>query len=357
MDRGRAVLGALVVSLLLPVLASASVGEGSLRVTRAGADIRLTWEGELAPGGSWTVHRGSLLSLAGGARDDSPVAAGLTELSHVDASSAGSHYWFVEDGPTVAPCNGSSALCSKRYDEVVHATTHNAMSSEEDGWILPNQTVDVPSQLESGVRALMLDIHDWFGSPHLCHGTCLGGLQPLDEGLSEIRGFLDANPREVVTLILESYSAIGDVESEFDAAGLLPLCHEQVLGEPWPTLGAMIESGRRVVILSDRDGGARPWHHDVWQHAWETSFSVERPEDFTCARNRGSSDNALFILNHFLTAPTARRSLAEQVNFDPLFTDRVLACEAESGRLPNFLTVDFHDVGDVLAVADALNSR
>jgi hypothetical protein len=44
------------------------------------------------------------------------------------------------------------------------------------------------------------------------------------------------------------------------------------------------------------------------------------------------------------------------VNHNPLFIDRALQCESESGRLPNFVTVDFYNIGDVFAVVDELNS-
>jgi len=43
------------------------------------------------------------------------------------------------------------------------------------------------------------------------------------------------------------------------------------------------------------------------------------------------------------------------VNHNPLFIDRALQCQAESGRLPNFVTVDYYDIGDVFSVVDKLN--
>ena len=80
----------------------------------------------------------------------------------------GSFYYVVSCEATPRRCNGHAELCDRRFDEVAHATTHNAMSSEQDGWIFPNQSFDVPRQLEAGVRALMLDTHDWFGEASLC---------------------------------------------------------------------------------------------------------------------------------------------------------------------------------------------
>ena len=59
----------------------------------------------------------------------------------------------------VSGCNGDHALCSRRFDQVRYATTHNAMSNAANGWLGPNQNLDVPAQLAAGVRGLMLDTY------------------------------------------------------------------------------------------------------------------------------------------------------------------------------------------------------
>src|SRR5215207_1699725 len=71
--------------------------------------------------------------------------------------------------PIPAECNGSAALCDRRFDEVVYPTTHNAMSNEAEGWLAPNQYLGIAQQLEDGVRGLMLDTHLWEGDVLLCH--------------------------------------------------------------------------------------------------------------------------------------------------------------------------------------------
>ena len=94
---------------------------------------------------------------------------------------------------------------------------------------------------------------------------------------------------------------------------------------------------------------------DVWEHAWETHYSAETAEDFSCNPNRGDTGNSLFIFNHFLTAPFASATLAETINHNPAFLERVEECQTESGDFANFITVDFYEIGDVLAVTDTLN--
>jgi hypothetical protein len=250
----------------------------------------------------------------------------------------------------------------RRYNEVSFPTTHNAMSNTQEGWVLPNQRYDITRQLQDGVRALMLDIYNWEGEVILCHGCgewygYLGGHKPLLDGLLEIKQFLDDHPAEIVTIIFESYVSREDAEAVFVEAGLLDYALVQAPGAPWPTLGEMAAAGTRLVVFTDSDGALGTWYHPVWSFAWETHWSAEFPEDFTCNPNRGSMASDLFILNHFLTRGTTPKSvLAQEVNHDPFLEDRAMECWDSSGRRPNFVTVDFYDIGDVFRTVNALNT-
>lgn len=258
--------------------------------------------------------------------------------------------------PDAFACNGAAALCDRRYDEVVYATTHNAMSSAERRWGAPNQTHAVPRQLADGVRGLMLDTHlDDDGTPLLCHGFCSLGSQPLTDGLAEIGAFLDAHPGAVVTIIFESYVGPDATAAAFAAAGLAERAHHQPLDMPWPTLRALIDAGTPLVVFTDdgRAAGNHPWLHHVWSHAFETDFSNETPDDLDCDDNRGEPDRPLFILNHFLTAPIALPRLAEQVNGDAEAHAR--ECAALHGVMPQFVTVDFYEIGAVVEAVERLN--
>ena len=251
--------------------------------------------------------------------------------------------------------NGTKRLGAKRYDEVCYATTHNAMSNSDEGWLLPNQTHGLSRQLSDGIRAFMLDVHDKEGKPYLCHSRFFLGSRPLKAGLAELTAYLKKNPREVLTIIFESYVRPKALEGAFRESGLLPYAHSQRKGKPWPRLAEMVASGRRLVVFTDRGGGELPWLHRVWDFCWETHFSARRREDLACAKNRGSSKNSLFIFNHFLTRPVASTKLADEVNHNPFLKKRVEECRKASGRLPNFITVDFYERGDAIEVVDELN--
>lgn len=282
----------------------------------------------------------------------------------------GSTYISENELITVSGCNGSHDLCSRSYDQVRYATAHNAMSNASNGWTGPNQNLDVPAQLALGIRGLMLDTYragdlSQFGSiqvpdadpdaSFLCHSVCSIGKQPLLEGLSEIREYLDGNPGAVVTLIIESYLNHELTASAFNAANLTPYAYQHS-GGSWPTLGQMADAGTRLIVMQDVSvNPSYPWLLNVWDHAFETHFSAAVPEDFSCADNRGSPSSDLFIFNHFLTSIFGSPALAEQVNYNPLLLDRVNECETLYATPANFVTVDFVDIGDTMFTINALN--
>ena len=255
----------------------------------------------------------------------------------------------------VHACNGAPELCDRRYDQVAYATTHNAMSNEEEGFGGPNQKFTVERQLADGIRGLMLDTYYDSGTTMLCHAFCVLGKRPLVDTLTDIRQFLESHPYEIVTIIFESYISANDTRLTFEAAGLAPYLHAQPVAAPWPTLREMIAADRRLVVFTDNQGGTYDWYHNVWAYAFETHYSFATPANLSCTPNRGNPANDLFILNHFLTQTFGSPTLAEQINHDPLFIDRANQCAAEDAHLPNFVTVDHYQIGDVFPVVDALN--
>jgi len=267
--------------------------------------------------------------------------------------------WFgcTNDGAAVVhePCNGYSALCTRTVDRVSFITAHNAMATDEYQFLAPNQIEGIGAQLASGVRAFMLDVYLEDDVLQFCHGYCQFGSISAAVIFGEFRTFLEANPREVITLFFESYVTASDVSDGFQAAGLGEYLVVQAPGKEWPTLLDLIESNRRLIVFTDDDAREPAWYHHVWDYAWETHWSAATVEDLSCEVHRGSMDNALFILNHFLTDPFASRALAEVANMNPYFLNRAVACQKESGRQPNFVAVDFTTIGQVPQVVDALN--
>lgn len=236
------------------------------------------------------------------------------------------------------------------------------MSNRDAGWGAPNQEHGITRQLEDGVRGLMLDVHDYTDPedpadtrPYLCHALCELGKQPLEEGLAEIRAFLDCHPREVVTIIFESYVSAASIAHAFEKSDLVRYARAQPLGEPWPTLGELIGEDERLIVFTDYDPGAPGWYMDQWAYAWQNPYAAKTAADFSCDVDRGSGDSSVFIMNHFLTDPLASAELADQVNHNPLLYERARQCETEAGQLPNFVTVDFYTIGDLFSAVRSLN--
>lgn len=263
-------------------------------------------------------------------------------------------------------CNGSASLCDRRYDQVSYATSHNAFAAWDPFTIFFNQWDDIPAQAAHGIRAFMLDA--WYfdadgngtiegSETFLCHAECAFARRSLDEGLAEIAALVEARPGEIFTIIFESYVAAADIETAFERGGLSAYALPHVAGTPWPTLREMIEAGKRLVVLTDdRSSPAPDWLVHVWSVAWETHFTNLYTSDFSCAPNRGQTSNDLFILNHFLTRNTSVPGEAAQVNANPFLVERARQCWRESGRLPNFVTVDFATTGDVVEAARRLGA-
>ena len=259
-----------------------------------------------------------------------------------------------------AQCNGSELLCSKKYNEVSYLTTHNAYNSAEDSFFLPNQNYSIKTQLKAGVRALMVDVYDDNGLAIVCHGFKEFGVITFNEVLSDIKTFLDLNPNEIVTLILESYVTVNQIKSSLNELNLLGYLYAHQIGEDWPVLQELIDRNTRLIIFSDVDDtdNELSGYHYLWDHAIETHYANSTTSDLSCNFNRGKFNNDLFILNHFLNDSLLGTGVQEETEFmntNPFFMNRVLECMYESNKFPNFITVDFFDLGESLAVVNKIN--
>src|SRR5215471_3110579 len=66
-------------------------------------------------------------------------------------------------------CNGHTELCDRRFDQVAFPGTHNSMSNQDEGWLIPNQIHGLTQQLEDGIRVFLIDTHYDEGGTYLCH--------------------------------------------------------------------------------------------------------------------------------------------------------------------------------------------
>jgi hypothetical protein len=307
-------------------------------------------------------------------------------------------------------CNGSADLCDRRLDEVALAGTHNSMSAATTpGWLFPEQLTGIPTQLERGVRALLVKTH--YGTPtgvevggaelvvtdvaaesavnrqdevselsaeavaraeqleqtvpqeatdrriYLCHVYCTLGAIPLSDVLTELRRFMDRNPGEVIMFFIGDYVSPDDTAAAFEQAGLLDRVWTYEASQPPPTLREMIAARRTLLVLAEHDGGQPAWYTKGYGIFQDTPFTFATPQDFSCRHNRGPADAPLFEVNHFITTDRPPSiDTAREVNSYPVLMGRVRECTQQRGLLPNIIAVNFYDEGDLLGVVADVNA-
>ncbi|RXW12483.1 hypothetical protein EST38_g13370, partial [Candolleomyces aberdarensis] len=239
-----------------------------------------------------------------------------------------------------------------------------------------NQDQDITQQLNDGVRMLQMQAHNQGGVIRLCHSTCVlldGGT--LEDYLRTVKTWLDANPNEVLSLLIVNIdnlpaSAYGTV---FAAVGLDALSYAPTTSPlpatEWPTLGTLIDSNKRLLTFLDNgaDLAAVPYLIDEFTNIWETQFNVIDVARFDCSvnRTRGDTGTQMFLINHFLDKLVLGQPVPfiEQLGVTNAASGvgslgaHVETCRTAHGRAPNFLLVDFYEYGggSVFEVAAQIN--
>lgn len=299
--------------------------------------------------------------------------------------------WFFSPNVRTArlACNGHVGLCDRPANEVAYAASHNAMSISNYGWLWPSHDGTIADQLDAGVRALLIDTH--YGDTEetlaaalkelppeaqavareaieagnlasqkqaafLCHIACGLGSRVFTDTLNEIAAFMAANPREVLFVIIQDAVSPADTAAAFASAGLERYIYDHPADAPWPTLGEMIGTGNRLVVMAEEDGPPPSWYQNVWDSTMETPYKFINYGDFSCAANRGGDDKPFFLLNHWIQRGSPNRVDATIVNDYDFLLRRARQCEAERGKMPNFIAVNFYQNGDVFRVVDTLNN-
>ena len=285
------------------------------------------------------------------------------------------------------------------------AGTHNSFAaSDEPGWYFANQTYPISRQLQDGIRALLIDVH--YGvydpasarvrtdlaaegsdrnkvaaqvparalrvadrvaggvglgtlrgtpEPYLCHTLCELGAEPLGRELEVIRGFLRANPDQLLVLIVEDYVPPSTIQGAFEKAGLLGYVATFEQGSPLPTLGELIASGRRLVVFAEEKGGAPSWYMPAFSFIQDTPLGALHPGQLSCARYRGGQGDPLLLLNHWIPPFPPSVSLNTQIGRAPFLRARIERCTRERHTQGAIMAVDFYQRTAVVQVARELN--
>ena len=281
----------------------------------------------------------------------------------------------------------------RTFDQYAWLTAHNAFLNYTDArWTFPNQSRGIIGQLTSnGVRGLQLDVYDFKGKSdargavacgvtlsgdcypagvYMCHGDCVSiaganyafPRQNLKDTLDAIGDWLTANTdeKDIITIFFEDYTADGTLAAVIRSSRAAPFIFNpndsqwSVKSKGWPTLSAMKSAGKRLILFTSKaanaDSGLGLSH--------DQSFNVENywslgdlGTDTTC-RTRwdsipldtdGGAFKRLFLMNHYRNVPTT--GLSAEDNALNSLQSRLILCQKVAQRLPNFVALDFVELG------------
>lgn len=293
---------------------------------------------------------------------------------------------------TTYACNNSPDLCSRSYSNITQLGAHdspfinNASSTTTLSFAdAGNQNVNSIAQLAAGVRLLTAQVHNNNGTWHLCHTSCsLLDAGTLSSWLSEIKTWMDANPHDVVTILLvnSDNASAADLNSEFEAANITSYAYTPpsttTALDTWPTLQELITNSTRLVTfvasLDPSSNSVAPYLLDEFTFVFENNYNVTSASNFTCTADRppavqgqtatAVSSGRLPLVNHFLdqsdglgiqipdiTNITTTNGASGVGSLGQAASD----CSGVYGKAPAFLLVDFFDDGAAMSVVNNLN--
>ncbi|KAI0032912.1 PLC-like phosphodiesterase [Vararia minispora EC-137] len=285
--------------------------------------------------------------------------------------------WIPQRRATV--CNGQAALCSRSYGNVTVAGSHDSYAISGDPFALArNQEISITSQLNLGVRMLQAQAHLRNNVIHFCHTSERSFLLfdggPVVDYLTEVKTWLDANPNEVVTFLFtnpEGLSISSVWAPAFASSGIDQLAyvppHVPMKRTEWPTLGSMIDSGKRVVVFLDSGAdGSVDYILPEFEMIWEPPFD-STDSTFPCSVDRTAGPLAtgdhMYLLNHFLDVNLLGTGIlisdpaaAPTTNGVNSILANTAGCQPLGGGLnPTFVLMDFVNLGNGIGAVNKLN--
>jgi len=275
-------------------------------------------------------------------------------------------------------CNGHAELCDRSYGNTTFFGAHDSFAASTNPFALARtQEVGVTDQLTMGVRLLQLQAHINGKDLHFCHNTCgLFDGGTVEHYFKKVKHFLDRHPNEVLTIIIANPENVqADVwQPIFESTGLADIAYippqTPMTREDWPTLKEMLDSTRRVVVFMDKgaEDGTVPYLLPQFTMMWEDEYDPTDSE-FPCKVDRTagslSPSQQLNLINHNLNLnliPIGRgvripdRWDSPRTNGISSIVGHANHCAPLAGdRLPNFVLLDFVNIGQVTTAGARLN--
>ncbi|EKM53985.1 uncharacterized protein PHACADRAFT_184983 [Phanerochaete carnosa HHB-10118-sp] len=275
-------------------------------------------------------------------------------------------------------CNGFAELCDRSYGNITFFGSHDSYTADTDPLDLAStQRINLTAQLDLGVRFLQAEAHNNSdGELHFCHTSCLlfdGGT--VEDYLSTVNTWMRQNPTEVVSFLFtndDNLSLTTQWNPAFEASGILDLVYvppnPPVARSDWPTLGELIGNNTRILVFMDSFANTTilPYILREFDMIWEPPFDSTN-SSFPCSINRItgplSAADHMYLLNHNLDIDLFDTGIlipdpeqAETTNSAASILADAAGCTPLGGGVsPNFILLDFVDVGEGLQVANQLN--
>jgi hypothetical protein len=275
-------------------------------------------------------------------------------------------------------CNGHAELCDRSYGNTTFVGAHDSFAASTNPFALARtQEVGVNDQLTMGVRLLQLQAHKNGKDLHFCHNTCgLFDGGTVKQYFKKVKHFLDRHPNEVLTIIIANPENVqADVwQPIFENTGLADIAYippqTPMTREDWPTLKEMLDSSKRVVVFMDKgaEDGTVPYLLPQFTMMWEDEYDPTDSQ-FPCKVDRTagslSPSQQLNLMNHNLNVdliPIGRgvrlpdRLVSPRTNSIYSIMGHANHCAPLAGdRFPNFVLLDFVNIGQVTTAVAQLN--
>ncbi|XP_061355154.1 PI-PLC X domain-containing protein At5g67130-like isoform X2 [Gastrolobium bilobum] len=267
------------------------------------------------------------------------------------------------------------------FNKYAFLTTHNAFAIDGEPShtgvprvTITNQEDNITQQLNNGVRSLMLDTYDFDGDVWLCHsygGQCYDytAFEPAIDTLKEIEAFLSANPKEIVTLILEDYvEKPKGLTKVFTDAGLMkfwfPITKMPKNGGDWPFVSDMVAKNQRLLVFTSvrskekSEGIAYQWNYMVENQYGDGGMKAGSCPNRAESPPLNDKSKSLVLVNYFRSDPIKPVTCID--NSGGLIKMLQTCHGAAGNRWANYVAVNYYkrsEGGGSFQAVDTLNGK